>query len=70
MEQIHAENPDKGYCRINDNRDYDYNLNVNEKRVRRIFNSLDTIPSSTRITAYMTSYQSLAHCQELAQPSV
>ena len=41
MEQIHTENPDKGYRRIKDNLAHDHNLNVNEKRVLRICRSLD-----------------------------
>ena len=41
MEQIHTENPDKGYRRIKDDLAHDHNLNVNEKRVRRICRSLD-----------------------------
>ena len=41
MEQIHTENPDKGYRRIKDDLVHDYNLNVNEKRVLRICRSLD-----------------------------
>ena len=41
MEQIHIENPDKGYRRIKDDLAHDHNLNVNEKRVLRICRSLD-----------------------------
>ena len=41
MEQIHAENPDKGYRRIKDDLAHDHNLTVNEKRVLRICRSLD-----------------------------
>ena len=41
MEQIHTENPDKGYRRIKDDLAHDHNLNVNEKRVLRICRSLD-----------------------------
>lgn len=41
MEQIHTENPDKGYRRIKDDLLHDHNLNVNEKRVLRICRSLD-----------------------------
>ena len=33
MEQIHTDNPDKGYRRIKDDLAHDHNLNVNEKRV-------------------------------------
>ena len=41
MEQIHTENPDKGYRRIKDDLAHDHNLNVNEKRMLRICRSLD-----------------------------
>ena len=41
VEQIHTENPDKGYRRITDDLAHDYDLNVNEKRVLRICRSLD-----------------------------
>ncbi len=41
VEQIHAENPDKGYRRIKDDLAHDHKLNVNEKRVLRICRSLD-----------------------------
>jgi len=41
MEQIHTENPDKGYRRIKDDLAHDHKLNVNEKRVLRICRSLD-----------------------------
>ncbi len=36
MEQIHTENPDKGYRRIKDDLTHDYTLHVNEKWVLRI----------------------------------
>ena len=39
MEQIHTENPDKGYRRIKDDLAHDHKLNVNEKRVLRICRS-------------------------------
>ena len=41
VEQIHTENPDKGYRRIKDDLAHDHKLNVNEKRVLRICRSLD-----------------------------
>jgi transposase InsO family protein len=41
MEQIHTENPDKGYRRIKDDLAHDFKLNVNEKRVLRICRTLD-----------------------------
>ena len=41
MEQIHTENPDKGYRRIKDDLVHDHKMNVNEKRVLRICRSLD-----------------------------
>ena len=41
MEQIHTENPDKGYRRIKDDLVHDFKLNINEKRVLRICRSLD-----------------------------
>ena len=41
MEQIHTENPDKGYRRIKDDLAHDHKLYVNEKRVLRICRSLD-----------------------------
>ena len=43
MEQIHTENPDKGYRRIKDDLAHDHKLNVNEKRVLRICRSLDIL---------------------------
>ncbi len=36
IEKIHAENPDKGYRRINDDLQHDYDIQVNDKRVLRI----------------------------------
>ena len=36
IEAIHAERPDKGYRRINDELRHDYNIHVNDKRVLRI----------------------------------
>ncbi len=41
VEQIHTENPDKGYRRIKDDLAHDYKLDVHEKRVLRICRSLD-----------------------------
>lgn len=41
MEQIHTENPDKGYRRIKDDLVHDHKMNINEKRVLRICRSLD-----------------------------
>lgn len=41
MQQIHTENPDKGYRRIKDDLAHDHKINVNEKRVLRICRSLD-----------------------------
>lgn len=41
MEQIHTENPDKGYRWIKDDLSHDHKINVNEKRVLRICRSLD-----------------------------
>ncbi len=41
MEQIHTENPDKGYRRIKDDLVHDCKMNVNEKRVLRICRRLD-----------------------------
>lgn len=35
-ENIHTENPDKGYRRINDDLRHDYGIHVNDKRVLRI----------------------------------
>ena len=36
VEQIHAESPDKGYRRINDELRHDHGIHVNDKRVLRI----------------------------------
>jgi transposase InsO family protein len=36
IEQIHMENPDKGYRRINNDLRHDHNIHVNDKRVLRI----------------------------------
>ena len=36
IEQIHTENPDKGYRRINDELRHDHDIHVNDKRVLRI----------------------------------
>ena len=36
IEQIHMENPDKGYRRINDDLRHDHDIHVNDKRVLRI----------------------------------
>lgn len=41
IEGIHSENPDKGYRRIKDDLDHDYNIAVNEKRVLRICRKKD-----------------------------
>lgn len=36
VEEIHAENPDKGYRRINDDLRHDYGIHVNDKRILHI----------------------------------
>lgn len=36
IEKIHAESPDKGYRRLNDDLRHDYGIHVNDKRVLRI----------------------------------
>lgn len=36
IEQIHTENPDKGYRRIRDDLEHDYGIRVNNKRVLRL----------------------------------
>jgi len=36
LEEIHEENPDKGYRRLNDDLRHDYGIRVNDKRVLRI----------------------------------
>ena len=36
IEKIHAESPDKGYRRLNDDLRHDYDIHVNDKRVLRI----------------------------------
>ena len=41
IEQIHMENPDKGYRRINDDLRHDHNIHVNDKRVLRICRKKD-----------------------------
>lgn len=41
IEEIHTENPDKGYRRINDDLRHDYGIVVNDKRVLRICRSND-----------------------------
>ena len=41
MENIHAENPDKGYRRLNDDLQHDYGVHVNDKRVLRICREMD-----------------------------
>ena len=41
IEQIHIENPDKGYRRINDDLRHDHNIHVNDKRVLRICRKKD-----------------------------
>ncbi len=41
IEQIHEENPDKGYRRLNDDLRHDYGIHVNDKRVLRICRARD-----------------------------
>ena len=41
IEQIHDENPDKGYRRLNDNLRHDHGIHVNDKRVFRICRARD-----------------------------
>lgn len=41
IEKIHAESPDKGYRRINDDLRHDYGIHVNDKRVLRICRAVD-----------------------------
>ncbi len=41
IEQIHRDSPDKGYRRINDDLFYYHDINVNDKRVLRICQTLD-----------------------------
>lgn len=41
IEQIHAESPDKGYRRLNDDLRHDYGIHVNDKRVLRICRARD-----------------------------
>lgn len=41
VEKIHAESPDKGYRRINDDLRHDQNIHVNDKRILRICRSRD-----------------------------
>ena len=41
IEKIHAESPDKGYRRLNDDPRHDYGIHVNDKRVLRICRARD-----------------------------
>lgn len=41
IEKIHAESPDKGYRRLNDDLRHDYGIHVNDKRVLRICRARD-----------------------------
>ena len=41
IEKIHAESPDKGYRRLNDDLRHDHGIHVNDKRVLRICRSRD-----------------------------
>ncbi len=41
LEKIHADNPDKGYRRLNDDLRHDYGIYVNDKRVLRICRARD-----------------------------
>ena len=41
IEKIHAESPDKGYRRLNDDLRHDYGIYVNDKRVLRICRAKD-----------------------------
>ena len=41
IEKIHAEYPDKGYRRLNDDLRHDYDIHVNDKRVLRICRARD-----------------------------
>ena len=50
LEQLHAESPDKGYRRLNDDLRHDCGIHVNDKRVLRICRVRD-IRSSSLITA-------------------
>ena len=41
LEQLHAESPDKGYRRLNDDLRHDHGIHVNDKRVLRICRARD-----------------------------
>lgn len=41
IEKLHAESPDKGYRRLNDNLRHDHGIHVNDKRVLRICHARD-----------------------------
>ena len=41
LEQLHAESPDKGYRRLNDDPRHDHGIHVNDKRVLRICRARD-----------------------------
>ena len=41
IEKIHAESPDKGYRRLNDDLSHDYDIHINDKRVLRICRARD-----------------------------
>ena len=41
LEQLHAESPDKGYRRLNDDLRHDCGIHVNDKRVLRICRARD-----------------------------
>lgn len=41
LEKLHAESPDKGYRRLNDDLRHDHGIHVNDKRVLRICRARD-----------------------------
>ncbi len=56
IEQIHAESPDKGYRRINDDLRHDQGIHVNDKRVLRICQAKD-IKSTIKYASHSCTRQ-------------
>ncbi len=56
IEQIHEENPDKGYRRLNDDLRHDYGIHVNDKRVLRICRARD-IKSTIKYASHSCTRQ-------------
>lgn len=60
LEQLHEENPDKGYRRLNDNLHHDHDIHVNDKRVLRL----------CRARGIRSTVKYAIYCREPFEPAI